>query len=100
MTSAPKTTVTLAGLLAVLYSAPVSADVLELRSGQKLEGRFAGGSREEVRFQVGSQTLRFPIVEVSRITVGASGQEDIRKAAGEALRQLKGLASTVEGGVR
>lgn len=82
-----------------MISALVLADVLELKSGQKLEGQYAGGSKEEVRFQVGSQTLKFRLAEVSRITIGTSGQEDFLKAAKEALRQLKGLASAVEGGI-
>lgn len=90
------------GILATLLVAfcPVSAraDILELKSGQKLEGQYVGGSKEEIRFQVGSQTLKFPVAEVSRITIGTSGQEDFYKAAKEALRQLKALASVVEGG--
>jgi len=74
------------------------ADVLELKNGQKVEGQFAGGTREEIHFQVGSQTLRYPIAEVARITMGSQSQEDYRKAAREALRQVKALASVVEGG--
>jgi len=74
------------------------ADVLELKSGQKVEGQFVGGSREEIRFQVGSQALKFPIAEVTKITIGSAGQEDFYKAAKEALRQLKALASITEGG--
>lgn len=89
------------GLLTVLFSAscpfPAYADVLELKSGQRLEGRYAGGSKEEVRFQVGSQTLKFPTGEISKITIGTSGKEDFRKTAREALRQLKALASVAEG---
>ncbi len=84
--------IVLAPLLVLSWPIPAWADVLELKSGQKLEGQFAGGSKEEVRFQVGSQTLKFPIADVSRITIGTAGQEDFRKAAKEALRQLKALA--------
>jgi hypothetical protein len=84
-------------LLAFSCPTPVRADVLELKNGQKLEGRYAGGSKEEIRFQVGSQTLRFPTGEVSKITIGTSGKEDFRKTAREALRQLKALASVAEG---
>ena len=91
------------GILAALLAAscPVLAwaDVLELKSGQKLEGQFAGGSKDEVRFVVGSQTLKFPIAEVSRITIGSGAQDDFHKAAKEALRQLKALASVTEGGI-
>ncbi len=85
-------------LFAFSWLASAQADVLELKSGQKLEGQYAGGSREEIRFQVGSQSLRFAIAEVSKITIGSAGQEDFYKAAKEALRQLKALASVVEGG--
>lgn len=91
------------GILATLLAAscPVSAwaDVLELKSGQKLEGQYAGGSKDEVRFQVGSQTLKFAVAEISRITFGTTSQDDFLKAAKDVLRQLKALASTVEGGI-
>ena len=90
--------ITVVALLTLLWPASVQADVLELKNGQKLEGQYAGGSKDEVRFQVGSQALKFPIGEVSRITMGNPGQEDFRKAAIEALRQLKALASVAEGG--
>jgi len=89
----------LSTLLAVSWPVSVQADVLELRSGQKLEGQYAGGSRDEIRFQVGSQTLRFPITEVAKIAIGTARQEDFRRAGREALRQLKALASAVEGGI-
>jgi len=85
-------------LLAASWPASLQADVLELKDGQKLEGQFAGGSKDEVRFQVGSQTLRLPIAEVSRITMGITGQNDFPKAAREVLRHLKALASVAEGG--
>ena len=39
----------LSTLLAVSWPVSVQADVLELRSGQKLEGQYAGGSRDDVR---------------------------------------------------
>ncbi len=85
-------------LFAISWPLFVEADVLELKSGQKLEGQYAGGSKDEVRLQVGSQTLKFPISEVSRIAIGTAGQEDFYKAAKEALRQLKALTSVTEGG--
>ena len=95
---AQRTLSVLATLLAFSSPFSVQADVLELKSGQKLEGQYAGGSKDEVRFQMGSQTLKFPIAEVSKITMGTGGREDFHNAAKEALRQLKGLASVVEGG--
>lgn len=88
----------LATLLAVSWPVSVRTDVLELKSGQKLEGQYAGGSRDEVRFQVGSQTLRFPLAEVSRLTIGSAAQGDFQRAAKDALRQLKALASVTAGG--
>ncbi len=88
----------LAILLVVSWPAGVQADILELKSGQKLEGQSAGGSKDEVRFQVGSQTLKFPIAEVSRITIGTAGQDEFHKAAKDALRQLKALTSVTQGG--
>ena len=90
-----------ASLLVIVgvWSSSVLAEVLELRNGQKIEGQFAGGSKDELHFQVGSQTLKFPVGEVARITFGTVAQEDFSKAAKEALRQIKALASVVEGGI-
>ncbi len=85
-------------VLLALYAASARADMLELRDGQTLTGQYAGGSKEEVRFQVGSQTLRFPLAEVSRLTIGSAAQTDFHRAAKDALRQLKALASVTEGG--
>lgn len=85
-------------VLILLYAVPAWADVLELRDGQTLTGQYAGGSKEEVRFQVGSQALRFPLAEVSRLTIGTTAQADFGRAAKETLRQLKALASVTEGG--
>ena len=42
---------------AVLCAVPVLADVLELKSGDKVQGTFVGRSEEGVQFKVGSQTL-------------------------------------------
>ncbi len=85
-------------VLLALLAASAWADTLELRDGQTLTGQYAGGSKEEVRFQVGSQTLRFPLAEVSRLTIGAAAQTDFQRAAKDAIRQLKALASVTEGG--
>lgn len=41
---------TVAALLTLFWPASVKADVLELKNGQKLEGQYAGGSKDEVRF--------------------------------------------------
>lgn len=88
-----------AAIFATFYPASACADVLELKNGQKLEGQYAGGSKGEVHFEVGSQTLKFPIAEVSKITIGATAQEDFDKAAKEVLLQLKAMDSVVDGGV-
>ncbi len=87
-----------AALLLALWTASAWADTLELRDGQTLTGQYAGGSKGEIRFQIGSQTLRFPLAEVSRLTIGAAAQSDFQRAAKDALRQLKALASVTEGG--
>lgn len=98
MIPVPKTTRRFFVVLLALWAAPAWADVLELRDGQTLTGQYAGGSKEEIRFQVGSQTLRSPLAEVSRVTIGAAAQTDFQRAAKDALRQLKALASVTEGG--
>lgn len=88
-----------AAALAAFYPVSAYADVLELRNGQKLEGQYAGGSKGEVRFEVGSQTLKFPIAEISMISLGAADQKAFERAAKEVLLQLKALDSVVDGGV-
>ncbi len=98
MFPSPKTIRRVFAVLLALLAASAWADVLELRDGQTLTGQYAGGSKEEVRFQVGSQTLRFPLAEVSRLTIGTAAQAGFQRAAKDALRQLKALASVTEGG--
>ena len=48
-----------------------AADTLTLRDGTVLEGKFFGGSSQEVRFVVGKDLRFFSLNEVAQITVGA-----------------------------
>ena len=59
--------IVLMGLLAVSLAA---ADTLTLRDGSVLEGKFFGGSSQEVRFVVGEELRFFSLNEIARITVG------------------------------
>jgi hypothetical protein len=40
------------------------ADSLELRNGSMIKGKFLGGTRDEINFQVGSTAQRYPISDV------------------------------------
>ena len=60
--------IVLIGLLALILAA---ADTLTLRDGTVLEGKFFGGSSQEVRFVVGKELRFFSLNEVAQITVGA-----------------------------
>ena len=60
--------IVLIGLLALMLAA---ADTLTLRDGTVLEGKFFGGSSQEVRFVVGKDLRFFSLNEVAQITVGA-----------------------------
>ena len=58
---------------AVLCAVPVLADVLELKSGDKVQGTFVGRSEEGVQFKVGSQTLVYPNDEVANLQFDNAG---------------------------
>lgn len=55
--------------LLILASASVlSADMLELRSGQVLQGTFAGGTIATVRFESNGEIKSYPVADVSAIS--------------------------------
>src|SRR5262249_28552807 len=51
-------------------AAPVSADVVELRNGQRLEGTFKGADETAVRIEVGGRVMTFAPGEVRAIYYG------------------------------
>jgi hypothetical protein len=77
-----------------------SAAVLELKTGQKVEGDYAGGSATEIKLKVGSQILVFPVQDVSRLHFIAPASEgDFSGDSLKALRILKSLQSVTKAGV-
>lgn len=92
----------------VLFSSSQStAAILQMKKGQKVEGEYIGGSKNEVHIAVGSQILKFNVEEIDAIIFNASTnlsfqnspKDDFSKAAREVLRVLKGLAAVTEAGV-
>ena len=61
------TRIILFGLLALSLAA---ADTLTLRDGTMLDGKFFGGSSQEVRFVVDAELRFFSLNEIAQITVG------------------------------
>jgi len=55
------------GLLALLVPG-AAADVVELRSGELVQGRFEGGTQNTVRFNVGGQVRVVPVAEIVAIS--------------------------------
>ncbi len=88
-------------LLGLLYTVIASsATVLELKTGQKVEGDYLGGSATEIKIKVGSQVLVFPVQDVSRLHfVAPTPEGDFSDDSLKALRVLRGLQSVTKAGV-
>lgn len=56
-------------LTVVMGLAAVRADVLELKDGSVLNGRFLGSTAQSMRFQIGSAELEFPTADVLGLTL-------------------------------
>ncbi len=89
-------------LLAMMASAPAaSADVLELKTGERVEGTFkqatvAGG----VVIEIGGQSITMPFAKVRAIYIGAAPTAaPAVSAAKEALDALMGLQSVTNAGI-
>lgn len=65
-----KVTRIVALVMGILCACPLVGDVLELKSGDKVQGTFVGRSEEGVQFKVGSQTLTYPNEEVANLQFG------------------------------
>jgi hypothetical protein len=55
----------------VLYGA--QADVLELKNKSILQGKYAGGTSETIRFQVGAETKVIPLSDIVALTITPMG---------------------------
>lgn len=56
-------------LTALMGLAVVQADVLELKDGSVLNGRFLGSTAQSMRFQIGPAELEFPTADVLALTL-------------------------------
>lgn len=88
-------------LLLGTHMSTASADVIELKTGQRIEGTLKQATPASVAVEVGGQTITFEGEKVRAIYFGAapavtSGAPSLR---GDALRALKGLQSATAGGV-
>jgi hypothetical protein len=64
------------GALALLFCAGASADTLELKDGRVIQGRYLGGTRVIVRFEVEGDVQTFRVSEVSAVRLDRrSGRE-------------------------
>lgn len=78
---------------------PATADVIELKTGQRVEGSFKGADQTAVRIEIGGQVLTFKPEQVRAIYYGAapavaSGSSSVAQAA---MWALKGLQSVTTG---
>ncbi len=48
---------------------PAAADILEMRDGTIIEGRFLGGSRNNLRFQIGGDIKLYPLTGILTMTL-------------------------------
>jgi len=55
-------------------------DTLELTDGTLVEGRYAGGNSEEVRFEIDGELQTYPVTRARRLTIG---HPDLSKPASE-----------------
>jgi len=52
----------------------VKADVLELKDGSVLNGRFLGSTATTMRFQLGSTEMEFPVADVLALTLASASE--------------------------
>ncbi len=58
-------------LLSLAGFGVVTADVLELKDGSVLNGRFLGSTAQTMRFQLGSVEMEFPVTDVLALTLAS-----------------------------
>jgi hypothetical protein len=76
------------------------SDVVELKTGQRVEGTFRGANSDSVTIEVGGQAITFEREKVRAIYLGsAPTSQVIPSALDEAMKALKGLQSVVSGGI-
>src|ERR1700732_3198122 len=65
-----------AGALALIFCAGTSADTLELKDGRVIQGRYLGGTRVIMRFEVEGDVQTFRVSEVSAVRLDRRSGRD------------------------
>jgi hypothetical protein len=65
--------------LALIFSTAASADTLELKDGRILQGKFLGGTRVIVRFEVEGDVQTFRVNEISALSFDRHSRHDDRR---------------------
>ncbi len=65
--------------LTVIFAAGASADTLELKDGRVLQGKFLGGTRVIVRFEVEGDVQTFRVNEISALSFDRNSRRDERR---------------------
>ena len=65
--------------LALIFAAGASADTLELKDGRVLQGKFLGGTRVIVRFEVEGDVQTFRVNEISALSFDRHSSRDDRR---------------------
>ena len=88
--------------LAFLLVAPLAfADVIELKTGQRVEGTLKQATPAGVSIEVGGQTITFEGERVRAIYFGTAPAPIVAQPTprDEAMKALRGLRSVTEGGI-
>jgi hypothetical protein len=68
-------------LLCLAGLSVVTADVLELKDGSVLSGRFLGSTATSMRFQLGSTEMEFPVTDVLALTLASPSEASLAAVA-------------------
>jgi hypothetical protein len=68
--------------LALIFSTAANADTLELQDGRVLQGKFLGGTRVIVRFEVDGDVQTFRVNEISALSFDRHSRRDDRRDDG------------------
>jgi hypothetical protein len=69
--------IAIVGLASLAFAAHTQADTLELRNGKSLDGSYAGGSSNNVRFRTGGATKSFPVAGVDSLFFAGDDSGDM-----------------------
>ena len=85
-------------LITLFFSGPALADVVELKTGQRVEGTLKQADQATVSVEVGGQVVTFKTEQVKTISYG-SAAAGAASPATDAIRALKALQSVTGAGL-